>query len=223
VLIDAIILAGGRSSRLGSRPKSEFTIDGMTLLESTVNAARVARRTVIVGPPSGRLDAAEILRTREDPPYSGPSAAIAAGVRTLTHASTTPSEFTLVLACDMPHVDLAVPSLLGAMSEHPSSDGAIAIDAEGRRQPLAALYGTDRLAAILLARLASDTLESLPVSTLIRDLALIPVDVPAGATSDVDTWDDATRLGAIAPEVESSPLNDFAPTISADREKMHHE
>ena len=50
---DAIILAGGRSSRLGGVPKSGLIYDGATLLERSLSAAGAAVRTVVVGPDPG--------------------------------------------------------------------------------------------------------------------------------------------------------------------------
>ncbi|WP_043436145.1 NTP transferase domain-containing protein, partial [Arthrobacter sp. I3] len=75
---DAIILAGGRSSRLGGVPKSGLIYDGATLLERSLRAAGAARRTVVVGPDPGGLPGG-VLTCREEPPFAGPAAAIAAG------------------------------------------------------------------------------------------------------------------------------------------------
>ena len=85
---DAIILAGGRSSRLGGVPKSGLIYDGATLLERSLRAAGAARRTVVVGPDPGGLPGG-VLTCREEPPFAGPAAAIAAGLAALAadHAS----------------------------------------------------------------------------------------------------------------------------------------
>ena len=102
---DAIILAGGRSSRLGGVPKSGLVYDGATLLERSLRAAGAAGRTVVVGPDPGGLPGG-VLTCREEPPFAGPAAAIAAGLAALAadhasrHAAAAP--YTLVLACDMP-------------------------------------------------------------------------------------------------------------------------
>ncbi|MGO4494169.1 molybdenum cofactor guanylyltransferase, partial [Arthrobacter sp. 2YAF22_2] len=61
---DAVILAGGRSSRLGGVPKAQLRVDGATLLERSLQAASGARRTVVVGPDPGGLPP-DVLGCRE--------------------------------------------------------------------------------------------------------------------------------------------------------------
>jgi CTP:molybdopterin cytidylyltransferase MocA len=97
MLLDAIVLAGGRSSRLFGVPKSALLWRGSTLLQNTVDAVldAGARRVVVVGPGASVADgaaggladgdgpAARIMFAREDPPFGGPAAAIAAGLSAL--------------------------------------------------------------------------------------------------------------------------------------------
>nr|WP_221234378.1 NTP transferase domain-containing protein [Terrimesophilobacter mesophilus] len=208
-MIDAIVLSGGRSARLDSVPKSEFTVDGVTLLERTIAAIEGARHIVVVGPQPGRPLPDSVLLAREDPPYSGPVAAIAAGLDALREGFLSPtgragdvaepSEATLVLACDMPQVHLAVGALEQALAAHPDADGVIAVDSGDREQPLAACYRTHAIAEAVARRRAAGPLDSMRVFELIEDLDLRPVIVPAGTTSDVDSWADAARLSALPP------------------------
>jgi molybdopterin-guanine dinucleotide biosynthesis protein A len=44
-----VILAGGKSTRLGGVPKAQLRYDGATLLQRAVAAARGAGRAVVVG------------------------------------------------------------------------------------------------------------------------------------------------------------------------------
>ena len=74
---DALILAGGRSSRLGGVPKSQLLYDGATLLALSLSASAGAGATVVVGPDPGTLPAG-VLSCREEPAFAGPAAAIAA-------------------------------------------------------------------------------------------------------------------------------------------------
>jgi len=78
-------------------------------------------------------------------------------------------------------------------TEAPASDGVIAVDVAGTRQPLAAIYATDALSAA--ANSHSGSLEGLSMRRLIAGMALVPVDVAGGVTDDVDTWEDVRRLG----------------------------
>lgn len=208
--IDAIVLAGGRSSRLDSAPKAQFTIDGVTLLERTLAAVGGARRIVVVGPEPERGLPDAVLHTRETPPFSGPVAGIAAGLDALDRASATRSDATVVLACDMPHVGLAVPAILAALAAHPDSDGVIAVDSDGREQPLAAGYRTEAITRAVERRRVDGLLDSTPVFRLIEELVLLPLEVPAGATSDVDSWADAARLDAQPPPATREPLESTA-------------
>ena len=122
---DAIILAGGKSSRLGGVPKSRLIYDGATLLERSLRAAGAAGRTVVVGPDPGDLPDG-ILSCREDPPFAGPAAAIAAGLGALAadhasrHEAGAPAPFILVLACDMPRSAAAVRTLVEALADSPA-------------------------------------------------------------------------------------------------------
>lgn len=192
---DALILAGGLSSRLGGTPKQSLVYDGGTLLERALQAASGASRTVVVGPDPGTLPPG-VLSCREDPPFAGPAAAIAAGLECLAGR---PSVFTLVLACDMPRAEAAVERLLAVLAAAGTApDGVIACSGDGRLQPLAGFYRTAALqkSADLLA--GQDALTNGSVRSMLASLDLQLVTVPAGSTADVDTWDDAAALGITA-------------------------
>ena len=71
---DAIVLAGGRGSRLGGIRKPELAVAGRRLVDVALAAVAAARRVVVVGDvevPDG------VALTREDPPYGGPVEAVA--------------------------------------------------------------------------------------------------------------------------------------------------
>lgn len=191
MIVDALILAGGRSSRLGDSDKQKLQIEGETLLQRAVDAVREvgARRVVIVGDEG--VDAVPVVR--EDPAFAGPVAAIAAGLRALPGDA----DAVLVIACDMPGAATALPVLLDAFT----GDGVIAVD-RGQRQNLvmaattaALLAAIDRLPAVVDASMRA----------LLGTLDLIDVVVPEGSTDDIDTWDDAARFGATRPIDRSPP------------------
>lgn len=193
MLIDAVILSGGRSSRLGSVPKSGLIYRDQTLLEGTLSAvAGRTRQVVVVGDVNQGDLPAGVLASREDPPFAGPVCGIAAGVDTLASHNDQRSEYLLVLACDMPGIKSAVDSLIANAAG--GTDGFIARDND-RLQPLAALYRTDAFILALAHRRQTGDLAGLPVFRLIADLELTSVTVPRGSTDDVDTWADAERFG----------------------------
>ncbi|MEH0111212.1 NTP transferase domain-containing protein [Tersicoccus sp. MR15.9] len=150
--VDAIVLAGGRGSRLGGVDKAALTLDGRRLLDRTLDAVRgavlggeTATRTgtgtiVVVGPdavlPAGThhdvlfLDR-HVRLVREDPPFGGPAAATAAGLAALgpTDLDAGGSEaaaWVLLLSCDLVHPADAVAALLPAVrSAMRSADGTV--------------------------------------------------------------------------------------------------
>jgi molybdopterin-guanine dinucleotide biosynthesis protein A len=198
MIFDAIVLAGGRSSRLGGESKAGLLVDGRSLLARSLDAAEGAQRIVVVGP-SQPLPVG-VLSAREEPAFSGPAAAIAAGMGALPAASA--SDFVLVLACDMPGSAAAVRALRAAGA--PRADGAIAIDADSRPQHLAGLYRSASLSAAIERR--GGELANLSVRALLGELELTPTPVPAGSTDDVDTWADAARWG-IEPAAADQTAN----------------
>ncbi len=112
---DAIVLAGGRGSRLGAPSKPAFVVGGRRLVDVALSAVGSARRIVLVGPgpaPEG------VLLAQEDPPFGGPVEAVSAGFAALPdHA-----DWTVLLACDLPGAEAGVTRLLSADPE-PTDDG----------------------------------------------------------------------------------------------------
>jgi molybdopterin-guanine dinucleotide biosynthesis protein A len=170
--------------------------DGATLLERSLLAAAGARHTVVVGPETVGLPAG-VLSTREDPPFAGPAAAIAAGLAALRGAGR--SDLVLVLACDMPRAGDAVRALLEALPGA-GADGVMAASADGRQQPLAGFYSTAALERAVQDAAARTALVHGSVFALLASLDVQAVVVPAGSTDDVDTWDDAAALGVAVRE-----------------------
>ena len=195
--LDAIILAGGRATRLGGAAKPLLEVDGMGLLARTVMATRTAgaRRIVVVGEPV--LDDAGLEWVREDPPFGGPVAAIVAALGHVT------ADWTLVLACDVPGIDQALRLL---PLKRPEGDGAHLRDSARRPQWLTALYRTSALRSA--AEALPDRGRDASVRSLVGGLRLAVVEAPATATRDVDTWEDLewarSQSGAAGEDVTMS-------------------
>ncbi len=188
-MYDAVVLSGGRSSRLGGVPKSSLLFGGSSLLARTCGAVGEARRLVVVGTPFHELPPrAELIR--EDPPFSGPAAAVSAAV---VHLEAEPAPWVLVLACDMPRIDNALPALIAGA--HATGASVLAHDG-GRDQPLAALYRWADLAAAS----GRQEVRNLSMRALLARVTWSPVEVPAGSTTDIDTWADARRFGVEEPD-----------------------
>ena len=197
--VDAIILTGGRSARLEFSPKFALMYRGHTLLEHTIAALAGVRRIAVVGPQPSVPLPSNALIVREDPAFGGPAAAIAAGASALSVAGHETSRYSIVLACDMPQIAPAVQTLFNALDGAEGFGGVIAVDSEGQRQPLVAIYDTARLVATINDLEKQGPLAGLSARRLIRDLSLIEVPIPANASDDVDTWADADRLGIEIP------------------------
>ena len=186
----AIILAGGRSARMG-RPKRDLTLDGRSLLARAVDACTGRAVVVAVTPelPSD-VDAERVLRTCEDPPFGGPVAGITAGLAVLPPAG--PDDEVLLLACDLALVKHAVLTLDGATL---GLDGACLVDADDYRQYLAARYRR----AALSSALANGDPRNRSVKRTLGALRLALVAAP-GLTADLDTPADAAAAGVPAPD-----------------------
>lgn len=183
---DAVVLAGGTSSRLGGVDKAALRAGGTTLLQLTLEAVSGARRVVVVGDRSQTEVGERVVVVREDPPRGGPAAAIDAGLAEVE------APVTVVLACDMPRVGEVVPLLLQALAVADATVQTIVACDLGRRQYLAAAHRTESLRRRTgeLAPLADRS-----VRQLYAGLSVLEVVVPAGVTQDVDTWDDAGEAG----------------------------
>ncbi|WP_026548280.1 NTP transferase domain-containing protein [Paenarthrobacter nicotinovorans] len=195
---NAVILAGGRATRLGGVPKPSLTYDGATLLSHALQAARGAAAVVVVGPDvpvaGGVPFPVEVLHAREEPAFAGPAAAIAAGLAALQSRGSS-AQWTLVLACDMPHASRGVSALWDALAAHAGVEGAMAVSVDGRKQPLLGVYNTAALEREAAAASQGAGLADSSVFRLLARLNLLDVAVPAGSTDDVDTWEDAAALG----------------------------
>ncbi len=189
---DAIVLAGGEGIRLGGADKAAVPAGGRPMLAHVLDAVAGARRTVVVAPPT--VETFGVDRVQEDPPLGGPAAGLAAG---LTHLGEGDGVAVVVLACDLPLAGSLVPDLLAALAQDDAGDGAVVVDAEGRRQSLLAAYRRPALRAAV-DRLAGDGgVNGASMRRLLEPMSLIEVSDPTGAARDGDTWQAVEDLDSI--------------------------
>lgn len=174
---DAVVLAGGKASRLGGVDKPSIDIAGKSMLERVLDACADARATVVVGTP--RLTSRPVSWVLEDPPYGGPLAGIGAGLAALPGDASR----VVVLAADMPY--MTAEAIAGLLAQLPGHDAAVFVDEDGVVQPLAAAYRVPVLNAALRAR---GELRDRSVMRLLGDLRTVTVP-DDGATRDCDTVD----------------------------------
>jgi molybdenum cofactor guanylyltransferase len=177
---DAIVLAGGSATRMGSTDKSALIVDGVTLLDRVLAAVTDAGKVVVVG--DSRSTARDVTWTREQPAGSGPAAAARAGLDLVT------AGIVVLLAADLPFFTAAATERLVAAT---GKTGAVLTDSTGREQWLASAWRTDVLRAADLR----------PDGSLKAALApLRPTHVPADGHEvlDCDTPDDLARARELA-------------------------
>jgi molybdenum cofactor guanylyltransferase len=147
----AIVLAGGKSSRMG-RPKSLLLFDGKPLIVHLAEALeRMFAETVIVAAPEQELPALPAIVVRDEVAYQGPVGGIYYGLRAATQASC------FVTSCDVAFLN---PSLIShLLSQIPDYDVVVPHWQE-RFQPLHAVY---RRGVLPLLREQLDRSELRPV------------------------------------------------------------
>lgn len=184
----AIVLTGGRSTRLGGQHKPALRVGGATIADRVIAAVRAAEpgaEVVVAG--SGEGIPSDIRVVREDPPFTGPLAGIAAA---LAATPEDPSRTVLVLGGDMPFVGA---ELIRTLIGRAAGGVAAGRDETGRTQFLCAAWPE----AEIRARLESlGDVAGAPLRRLYDGVEVAPVDAPAGALRDVDTpedLDDARR------------------------------
>ncbi|GAA3447307.1 molybdenum cofactor guanylyltransferase [Planomonospora venezuelensis] len=195
---DALILAGGRASRLGGRDKPGMAVGGVPMIERVAEAVREAGRLIVVGPPRTGPDRA--LFVREDPPGGGPVPALRAGLAEVT------APWTVLLAADLPLLTAGhVAALLGAAGAGggpadaggsgsaggaggSGAAGAVLVDDGGRMQWLAGAWRT----AVLAGALAGYRGRSL--HGLLGPLDPVPLHLAGEPWFDCDTVDDLEHV-----------------------------
>jgi len=164
-----VLVAGGRSLRFGTDKLA-------MLLDPTIASLPPGWPIVVVGPQ--RATVRPVSWVREDPPLSGPLAAIGAGVAGVP----ADASHVVVVAADMPQAGLAVPTLVETCG--PGVDVAYLVDRQGIRQPLLACYRAAWL-RVTLARYVP--LQNRPARLLLASGEVREVADRWGAGHDVDT------------------------------------
>jgi len=136
----ALVLAGGRGSRLRGDEKASITIGGTSVLDHLLSSLPETIPVVVVGPEGPTQRAVTFLR--EWPIHGGPVAGIASGLE----AVSTP--VTVLLAVDMPWAGRLAELLVAELT---SCDAAalVPVDGSGFRQPLCAVVRTQALRGAL--------------------------------------------------------------------------
>ncbi len=204
-LCAAVVVAGGASRRLNHVPKASLSDGTNTLLDCALEAVASASPRVVVGPENLPLPSG-VLRTRENPPFSGPAAAIHAGLECIAadceRSQVLLPEWCLILGVDTPRIAPAVQQLIAAAraadqaSVGQSAPAGAASSAgfwgvaEGIYQPLVGIYRFEAIRSVF----STGTTDA-SVHSFLRRLRPVAVQMSAADTADVDTWEQAQALG----------------------------
>lgn len=216
----AVVVAGGASRRLNHVPKASLSDGTSTLLDCALEAVAAASPRVVVGPESLPLPP-EVLRTREDPPFSGPAAAIHAGLECIAAAcerSQAPMpEWCLILGVDTPRIAPAVQQLIAAARgveqtcaeraadfSPTDSEAPAGFEASEGSESSAGFWGVaEGIYQPLVGIYRFEAIRSVfstgttdaSVRSFLRRLNPAAVQMSAADTADVDTWEQAQALG----------------------------
>jgi molybdenum cofactor guanylyltransferase len=198
----AVILAGGRASRLSGLDKMSIEVGGRSLLQRSVDAVAGAEPVVVVGP--CRAVVGEVVWTREQPPGAGPVAALAAGIAALPDLGDATE--LAVLAADLRNIEPATVDRLRcairsardfevgaceavcACMDRPGAGvsrdpaGAVLVDGEGARQWLIGVWRLGALRRALPAEPAGRSLHA-----VLGSAVLVEVPAEPDEAADVDT------------------------------------
>lgn len=182
--VGAILLAGGRASRMGGVVKPLLEVGGRSLLRRAIDAVQGCDPvTVAADVLDPELD---VDWVREQPPFSGPAAAFAAVLASWERRGMAP-ERVFLLACDVPHPDAAVATLTHAPLPE-DVEGACLIDEGGRPQWLAGLYRVDAVRRV--AATLPDAARGASMRALLGPLRMLHLPADQDAVGDIDTWQD---------------------------------
>jgi len=136
----AVITAGGASRRFGS-DKALARLDGQTLLERVALSLAACSPRLLVAPP-GKYRLGDWQQVPDTRPGEGPLAGLEAGLGALD-----PDTWAAFSAVDLPHLTPEFWLRLAAPIR-PGTQAVVGLSADGRRQPLAALYHTSALETV---------------------------------------------------------------------------
>jgi molybdopterin-guanine dinucleotide biosynthesis protein A len=129
--ITAIILAGGKSSRMG-RDKGSLILNGSSFLRRIIEVVKPIVNDIIIVSNNPGHDMMDCIRVNDHIENSGPLAGLYAG---LFH-STTP--FNLVLSCDIPFIKTSILEQL--INQIDDDNDVVQIESHGKTMPLIAVY-----------------------------------------------------------------------------------
>ncbi|OAV61238.1 hypothetical protein A6F49_09730 [Enteractinococcus helveticum] len=188
--VHAVILTGGRSSRMGGRHKPGILIDGRSVIDRTVAtlwSAAPSAQVIIAGTDDGlspnSRDQVDVVR--EDPPFSGPLAGVAAALDAIPASD----GVVILLGGDLPFLSSTTMSKLVAAAID-GEEVASCVDATGHLQYLCAAW-PQRILRAQLEQVGDPA--GVPLRALFKGLTPELVECDPDELRDIDTPYDLAR------------------------------
>lgn len=216
----AIILTGGKSSRMG-RPKALLIFDGEPLITHLVCRLKsLFTDTVVVAAPEQELPPLQATLVRDEVAYQGPVGGIYYGLRAAK------GEVCFVTSCDVPFLNL---SLITHLTSQIANYDVVVPYWQGRFQPLHALYRRS-VAPLLKDQLERGELRPIFLYEKVRTckvseddlrrfdpegLSFLNMNTPEDYRVALSRWQDRQRdqTETAAPSSVSVPVSNLSCTV----------
>lgn len=188
--LTVVILAGGRSERMGGIDKSTIRLNGTRLIDhqlAGVQSLGIGKKSIVIV--STKHLAAGITHTAEKPAYGGPLAGIASSLSVIPDSA----KRVAIFSVDAPDSWQLLPDLASALERNAERDAAIIKDDAGIANPLCSVWLSDSLRASLAE--IGDT-HNKPARALVRHSDWVGVD-GAGLEVDYDSLAELQARGAV--------------------------
>lgn len=195
--VGAVILAGGKASRMGGCGKDGLELGGQTFLERLAAQLAEYRELLLSVDRPGRLLLAGATTVADEKPDCGPMGGLAAALRACG------SPALLAVAVDMPLFQAGLGRYLQAFL-HDGCDAVVAVDRQGRTHPLCGIY-RDSCLPVFERRLAAGDyrLQGALADLRVRRAPLEHSAYPDAAVANINTPEE---YAALRRSVEGPPV-----------------
>ena len=138
--INAIILAGGKNSRMSGQDKAFLEIEGQPIIERLIGKLKLlVNKIIVVTNSPEKYSGFDCLLVKDDLPGLGPLMGIYSGLKFSSEM------YNFICACDMPFLN---PGLAKYMIEQRENYDVLVADVEGKLHPLFGIYSKNCIPVI---------------------------------------------------------------------------
>ena len=189
VNINGIVLAGGKSSRMGS-PKGLLDLNGRPFISHITAAMQPLVHELFIVSDDATYDHFEGIRVPDIYTNAGPVGGIYAGLMR------SPSFYNLILSCDVPLINSTVLNIL--INNIEEGYDVIQLESEGQTLPLVAIYTQDCVAHFKNLLAAGER----RLRTAVTGLRVKTIPLDASLTSFVQNINTQTEYNSIKNELK---------------------